>query len=474
MTRYASSWRASRATSSASADEQLAVSLVEAQAQLGLGHAEQALELLLSTHLNVAGSRPSPVVRAGWNQATDGRGPGASGGGDNQAVQPTVFEKLQSGGATAAADPVVGEPVSDDYAASVEAISGAVQRENLDRQLEATVRRCLTQISQPQQTQQVAAQLAEWEKQHPDDPLLLEVKADLEIRQGRFDSAITLLDRLELLHPGDPNAACAKAKAWLGKQQPDKARAELDLALARDAGHAPSLLLYAQINLLDKRYAESLDQADRILRDNAGAVAAYLAKADALTGLGRPQEAVRALEDLIRINPKVAGAYLALGKAYEQAERADEAARVYASGRRSLAGQETLALAVAELRILARTGARRRPRRWPGKSPARRRTPGLVWQSAGLSWKPARWDLRGSGPSGPWSGRAIRRRPRRTSCWEKRPSGRQSNPPRRNGTSRPGTSSPPCSGWSPTTLPPPITSPGCWPSGSTRRTRRPA
>ena len=387
-----------------SARDRLSVAVLEGHTQLRLGSPERALELLLTAHLDNSRTSGWPVAQARRNPAALAREPGDPASGEPGEIRRTVFDQLDSGGSEAVADPVAGESFSDGYAAAIQSVSGAVRQESLENQLVAAVRQCLSQISQRQQTEQITARLESWRQQQPDDPLLLEVTADLEIRQGRYDSAIALLDRLELLHPEDPYAACLKAKAWLGKQQPDQARAELDRALRRDAGHVPSLLLLAQMGLLDKQYSEALDQANRILRDNPGTAAAYLVKADALTGLAREQEAVLALEDLIRRNPRVPGAYLALGRAYEQAKRPDDAARVYASGRRSLGGQATLALAIAEIRVLTRT-----EREEAAQALAREVADDATDAGTSLAVGRAFLEAGALGPARHWAGQALER-----------------------------------------------------------------
>ena len=105
----------------------------------------------------------------------------------------------------------------------------------------------------------------------PREPLLLAIGAELAARQGRFDQAMTMLDRADGLQANSLLIVRAKAATRLQMGQVEQALAEAKRALQIDPRDVPSQLLAAQADLARNKPEAALASVEQALASPAQA-----------------------------------------------------------------------------------------------------------------------------------------------------------------------------------------------------------
>lgn len=162
----------------------------------------------------------------------------------------------------------------------------------------------------------------------PKEPLLLAISAELAARQGRFDRALTMLDRAEVLQPDSLLIVRAKAATRLQMGQVEQALAEAKRASQIDPRDVPSRLLAAQADLARNEPKAALTSVEQALASQPKSVDARLLRAEILRRLGRGEQAVTELQDLIAQVPDAFAAYTLAAEIHEEQHRGEKALEV--------------------------------------------------------------------------------------------------------------------------------------------------
>jgi len=148
----------------------------------------------------------------------------------------------------------------------------------------------------------------------------------------------------------DPTLVAARfhlANAYLDLNRPERAREELDAALARTPGQMPFTTLLAEAERRAGNPARALELARQIpAADNAAAQARYYA-AMALLDLRRRPEAIAELEQLVKAGVSPPDVTSALGLAYLDEGRHDEATTMLTAAAQAAPARPDLRVALA-------------------------------------------------------------------------------------------------------------------------------
>ena len=221
-----------------------------------------------------------------------------------------------------------------------------------------------------------------------DDPVAQSALARLLVRNGRFEEASALLDRVFELDPGDARTAVARARVRRNMDDLEGALAVLSAYLERAPGESTVRMAYARMLVDAKRYEPARAQFERLLADEPGnddvryAFGLLLMRTDRLDEASRQFEALaqgvawrdaahynlariaesrRRLEDAIAWYRRVRGGEQRLDAqirvAVLLAEGGDlESARRHLHGLRGADLRETVRIHRAEGELLARAG----------------------------------------------------------------------------------------------------------------------
>ena len=155
--------------------------------------------------------------------------------------------------------------------------------------------------------------------------LLAETQGHLELWADQRATCRALLDEM----PNDPRVLFLAAEADYGLDAPFEAIAHLTQSLAlRDDYQAPRLLR-ARILSDMGQWNEVLQDAEKLLAADGENEVFIQLHAEALTALGKMEEATSNWEKLRAVNPFNQEAVLALGALYEQAAHWDKALALY-------------------------------------------------------------------------------------------------------------------------------------------------
>ncbi len=157
-----------------------------------------------------------------------------------------------------------------------------------------------------------------------------ELRAALRLREARrFDEAAQALERIVAQHPGFAEARAALAESALQRNEPLRARALAEQALAGGA-HAPAChyLLARALGALGETDA-AIEAYRRVIALQPGSPPAYNNLGNQLNAAGRHAEAIEALEKAIALRPDYALAHFNLGNALRKANRMNDAIAAY-------------------------------------------------------------------------------------------------------------------------------------------------
>ena len=164
-------------------------------------------------------------------------------------------------------------------------------------------------------------------KQDPKNPYFYKGLGLAYASLKRFDDAVGAFRKARELNPyyTDVRNDLGMALVLSGKRQ--EGRAEFLAAFNDPTNPTPEISSrnLGQAYLEEKNYAEAANWFRSSLGRNKAYPDAYLGLADALNGLGRPEEALSTLETAGRECPNFTAVQLALGEAYYRAGRFDDA-----------------------------------------------------------------------------------------------------------------------------------------------------
>jgi predicted O-linked N-acetylglucosamine transferase (SPINDLY family) len=174
----------------------------------------------------------------------------------------------------------------------------------------------------------LAATLAALDRR-PDDPLCLQAYGSLLIEAGRFDDAVTILNRALI---GRPNAMPfrfnrALALTFLGRAQ--EALADFDQVLALQPDFQEAWLARGNLLRQSGRFGEALRDFDKVLESNPGNPNAHHARGLVLRKLGRVDEALWAIDTALAVDRGNAQAWNARGTVLMDQARQTEALAAY-------------------------------------------------------------------------------------------------------------------------------------------------
>ncbi len=200
----------------------------------------------------------------------------------------------------------------------------------------------------------VEAQVNQLLAAYPKEPLLLAIGAELAARQGRFDQALKMLDRAEVLQPNSLLIVRAKAGVRLQMGQVEQALAEARRALQIDPQDVSSRLLAAQAELARNEPQAALASVERVLAGQPKLVVARLLGAEILRRLGRGEQAVANLQDLIAQEPDAFAAYILAADISEQQHHGEKALEILSAAQRRFPAQPLLGQ--QKIAVLCRLG----------------------------------------------------------------------------------------------------------------------
>lgn len=142
--------------------------------------------------------------------------------------------------------------------------------------------------------------------EHPSESSLLLAAADIALAQRRFDSCLTLVDRLGTVEGNTPLVGTTRARALAGQGQQSEALAEVRRVLKADPLCHPARALAAELSLAARSPHQALDHATKALSvDPPQSASLRLIQAQALAQLGRHADAVLVLEHVLAAEPSL-------------------------------------------------------------------------------------------------------------------------------------------------------------------------
>jgi putative PEP-CTERM system TPR-repeat lipoprotein len=158
-----------------------------------------------------------------------------------------------------------------------------------------------------------------------ESPAILRLKGMTQLQSGEYASAVFTLRRLTEVQPDAIEGwfQLARAQAAMGNNR--DARESFQRATALDTGYSVPMVWVglAELELRDKRFQAALELAQQIKQHFPDNVIGYDIEANALTGLGKADEALAASTQALRVQPnsrrvnRVAGQLTAAGRVPE-------------------------------------------------------------------------------------------------------------------------------------------------------------
>ena len=165
-------------------------------------------------------------------------------------------------------------------------------------------------------------------------------------QKRNFEQAQTYLERTTKLNPRHGQALTLLGRVQLLLAHPDRARLTLEQAVAADPDSWMAHNLLADACLEQHEYEKAREQAQIALdQGHEAATEAQLVLGEALSGLGRIQEALRAWEILLRVSPQSPAALQAQQFVTAAEQRHSEKNKEAVGGPAPSATESTLAVA---------------------------------------------------------------------------------------------------------------------------------
>jgi len=275
-----------------------------------------------------------------------------------------------------------------DYESAVDFFSQSTPFTTLQSTARKALLESVVRLAQQQGMTQAEAKVDQLLIAYSKEPALLVAKADLAVRQRRFQEAIEVLDRLSVVEPNSATTHYLKAKVWAAGNRPDYAQRQLKEAIRLTPRHIPSHIDAISLSLAEKQHDRALEQARTLLKLDDGSYTSQLVYADTLLQSGKRDEAVESLQELAETQPDLPVAYLALASIYEQNDDLQQALQTIHAATTRI--PDDIGLIEREINLLCRVGrspeARALARRF-----ARGWVPDFVLVDLGGQWVRA-WD----------------------------------------------------------------------------------
>lgn len=221
-----------------------------------------------------------------------------------------------------------------DLDAAVRDLSSALKYAAFRSVAGASILQSLMQLAREKSPRDAAVRVDELLKQYPDEPPLILAKAEFQIRRGNFSDALQTLHRLNEELPNSSAAPYFLSRFWAGLNRLDKARRQIDLAVARSPRNLAARLFAIELAFRRNEPAEALEHAENGLQAVPGNPAFLMLKAQALAGLDRRGEAAALLADLTKKSPQNVQAWLRLARLRIELKQPAAALQVLAEARK--------------------------------------------------------------------------------------------------------------------------------------------
>jgi tetratricopeptide (TPR) repeat protein len=151
------------------------------------------------------------------------------------------------------------------------------------------------------------------------DPNIPPIQLDLglaEFKSGRFREAIEPFQAVLRLDPKNMQARTLLGMSYYGSRMFKDAAAHLEIALAADSENAQLHYYLAQSLLSSSDYQRSLKEFEWLQRHDPDSATTQVLIAEALDGLGRPEEAILELKAAVAKSPAEPNVHFAIGYIY--------------------------------------------------------------------------------------------------------------------------------------------------------------
>ncbi|SFU53016.1 XrtA/PEP-CTERM system TPR-repeat protein PrsT [Pseudoduganella namucuonensis] len=149
------------------------------------------------------------------------------------------------------------------------------------------------------------------------------IRAELGLQ--RLDQAHAAVEALEKTQPANATLQDLKGMVYLGKQDPARARAAFERALALEPAYFPAAANLAQLDAVEKKPEAARQRLKNFLANNKGSVEALNALATLATAERKPDEATRWLEQAHEVDANAIGPAVRLLSHYLVNARNDKA-----------------------------------------------------------------------------------------------------------------------------------------------------
>ena len=150
-----------------------------------------------------------------------------------------------------------------------------------------------------------------------DDPEIQEGEATLAsamVREGLFEEASQILQRLTAKHPQWPDIAALLGRSYRETGKFEEARLELKRALTLNPGMSKARLELVRTYLKTNEPSRALEEVEMVLAENGGFADAIYLKGEVLVSMGLDEEAIKCFREALEINPSFAEAQRVLEK----------------------------------------------------------------------------------------------------------------------------------------------------------------
>lgn len=150
-----------------------------------------------------------------------------------------------------------------------------------------------------------------------DDPEIQEGEATLAsamVREGLFEDAVQILQRLTAKHPQWPDIATLLGRSYRETGKYEEACLELKRALTLNPGMSKARLELVRTYLELNEPSRALEEVEMVLAENEGFADAIYLKGEVLASMGLGEAAIKCFRDALEINPSFTEAQRALEK----------------------------------------------------------------------------------------------------------------------------------------------------------------
>ena len=150
-----------------------------------------------------------------------------------------------------------------------------------------------------------------------DDPEIQEGEATLAsamVREGLFQEASQILQRLTAKHPQWPDIAALLGRSYRETGKYEEACLELKRALTLNPGLSKARLELVRTYLELNEPSRAIEEVEMVLAENKGFADAIYLKGEVLASMGLDEAALKCFRDALEINPSFAEAQRALEK----------------------------------------------------------------------------------------------------------------------------------------------------------------